>query len=169
MTMRLISRHPFAQAGWATPLAVIVAAVSLGASADAVASNRRIPLQGAFQVVEQYDYQFPTLFVDGAGSGIATHLGRFTVNYEHVVDLPTLAGTGTAQFIAANGDRLFTEVTGQANPTEDPDVAYIEETYTILGGTGRFAGATGGFTVRRLLNTVTGDTFGFLKGNLIKR
>jgi hypothetical protein len=77
-----------------------------------------------------------------------------------------LAGSGSAEFIAANGDSLFTEVTGQATPTEDPDIASIVEIYTIVGGTGRFASATGEFTMERLLNTVTGVTSGSFKGKI---
>jgi len=130
--------------------------------------KKDVPFKGTMQAVESYDVQFPTLFVTGSGSGNATHLGRYTVTYESEVFIPTLMGSGSAHFIAANGDRLVTEVVGQANPTENPDVLSIVESYTIVGGTGRFDGAGGEFTVERLLNAVTGITKGRLRGTIIK-
>ena len=57
--------------------------------------------------------------------------------------------TGTYEFTAANGDTLIADVTGQS-PTP-PGVLLSVETATITGGTGRFASATGSFTVERLL------------------
>jgi hypothetical protein len=86
---------------------------------------------------------------------------------EFQVNLVTLAGGGFADFIAANGDSLFTAVTGQASPTENPDALAIVETHTITGGTGRFAGATGSFTVERLLNTVTDISSGSFGGTIV--
>jgi hypothetical protein len=137
-------------------LAFLIAAVQLGTSSLAEA-KKDVPLKGSILEVETYDYsQFPTLFVDGSGSGNMTHLGRFTVTYGWEVDLESLVGIGTFHFIAANGDSLFTEATGQATPTEDPDVLFTVASHTIVGGTGRFAGASGQFTEVGLLNTVTG-------------
>ena len=43
----------------------------------------------------------------------------------------------------------------------------IVETYTITNGTGRFAGASGGFTVVRLVNRTTGVTSGTFDGNIV--
>ena len=124
------------------------------------------PFKGSVQAVEIFDVQFPTLFTQGSGAGHATHLGGFTVTYKFTVNLFSAAGIGSAHFIAANGDSLFTEVLGQGNPTGDPDFSFIVETHTITGGTGRFAGATGSFTVMRLLNTVTGVTRGSFEGTI---
>ena len=90
------------------------------ALAGPAAADKEVPFKGSIQAVETHVVQFPTLFVDASGSGNATHLGRFTVTYEFEVDLLTLAGIGSAHFIAANGDSLFTEVTGQGTPTETP-------------------------------------------------
>jgi hypothetical protein len=151
-------------------LALLVAVFQQGMfPAPSLAKGKKgVPFKGKIQAVESFDVQFPTLFVDGSGSGNATHLGRYTVTYESEVYIPTLMGSGSAHFIAANGDRLRTDVTGQANPTEDPDVLSIVETFTIVGGTGRFDGASGEFTVERLLNAVTGVTSGSLDGFIVK-
>ena len=84
------------------------------------------------------------------------------------VDLPTGTGTGlSAQYVAANGDSLFAEGSGQATPTDDPTVFVVVENYTITGGTGRFDGATGSFTETRRVNIETGVTSGTISGNIV--
>jgi hypothetical protein len=107
------------------------------------------------------------LFVDTTGTGVATHLGLFTVTWEFTVNLLNGAGIGSAHFIAANGDSVFTESLGQGDPTlEDPDITRVVETHTITGGTGRFAGATGDFTLERLVN-MAGITAGSFSGTIV--
>lgn len=122
------------------------------------------PFKGSVEAVEASMVQFPTFFVDASGAGHASHLGRFTFTYEATVHLPTSMGVGRALLIAANGDRLLAEFTGQGHPTGT--TSFIVETFTIIGGTGRFEGATGSFTLERLLNRVTGVTVGSFKGTI---
>jgi len=57
----------------------------------------------------------------------------------------TYAYTGTSTFVAANGDKLFTNIVGQGTFTSTT-AAHTTATDTITGGTGRFAGATGTYT-----------------------
>ena len=68
--------------------------------------------------------------------------------------------------IAANGDSIFTTIVGQGQPTDTPGVNRIAEINTITGGTGRFAGAVGSFTVERLVNLSTGFTSGSFHGTI---
>lgn len=103
-------------------------------------------------------------FVDGSATGEATHLGRFTVEFPHTVNFATRTGEGTFTFTAANGDTLIADFTGQAQP--GPIVSIVEEA-TITGGTGRFAGATGSFTARRLFDPASGTTKGSFAGTLV--
>jgi hypothetical protein len=64
-----------------------------------------------------------------------------TANFVNFTD------TGSAQWTAANGDSIYTTVVGSAIPG---DVVFtITEIHTITGGTGRFSGAQGSFTVHR--------------------
>ena len=77
--------------------------------------------------------------------------------------------TGTYQFTAANGDMLIASFSGQASLTMTPGVLYIVETATILGGTGRFAGATGGFVAERLYDRIAGTTIGSFTGSISAR
>ena len=140
--------------------------VALAGAADA---KTKIRFNGFFQGVENDVPQGATLLVDGRGTGLATHLGEFTVTYKVTVNLAEGSGIGSAHLTAANGDSIFTEIRGQAEPTETPGINSIEEINTITGGTGQFAGATGSFTVERLVNLTTGFTSGSLSGKITVR
>ncbi len=56
----------------------------------------------------------------------------------------TFTYTGTGTLVAANGDKLFSAITGKGTLTRT--TAKSTETDTITGGTGRFAGASGTYT-----------------------
>ena len=101
--------------------------------------------------------------VAGQATGTATHLGRFTVQFPHTVNFATSVGVGTYTFTAANGDTLTADFTGQAQP--GPITSIVEQA-VITGGTGRFAGATGSFTVRRLFDRGAGTTTGSFVGTI---
>ena len=105
----------------------------------------------------------PFALVEGEATGNATHLGQFTVEFPHTVNFGTATGVGTYTFTAANGDTLTATFTGQA---QLGTVTSIVEHATITGGTGRFAGATGSFTARRLFDPATGTTTGSLDGTI---
>lgn len=103
------------------------------------------------------------------GGGTATHLGKFRVSAPHDVDRrpppnPSLA-LGQYLLTAANGDEVYAEFTGQSTLFA-PGVLYIEETATIVGGTGRFAGATGTFACGRLFDIASGTTIGSFEGTI---
>ena len=145
----------------------VAALMIVTAAFAAPAAATGVPFKGTIEAVETNDVQFPTLYVDGTGSGNATHLGRYTVSYQAVVNIPTLTGNDALQFVAANGDSIYAEGLGQAVPSGTPDVVSILENYSITGGTGRFAGATGSFTVKRLLNQATNVTSGAFDGSIV--
>ena len=107
-----------------------------------------------------------TLIVDGSATGIAAHVGQFSFTYQLTVNLANGTATGSARLIAANGDSIYTTIAGSSEPTATPGVASITEINTITGGTGRFAGAQGSFTVERLINLVTGFTSGSFHGTI---
>ena len=141
---------------------------SLIGGAALASTKKPLPFKGSSKGVETYQENGPTMSVTATGSGEASQLGRYTVSYEVEVDLQTLAGTGlSAHFVAANGDSLFAEGSGQATPTDDPTVVSIVETYTITGGTGRFANASGSFIVNRTANLATGETSGSFDGTIV--
>ncbi len=110
----------------------------------------------------------PTVEIQGTGAGLATQLGRFTYDNPHTVNLEEMHGCGDWTFTAANG-AVTASGCGDArvvSGTQPTAVLSIVETGTITGGTGRFAGATGSFTVKRLFNQNTSMTFGFFIGTI---
>ncbi len=142
--------------------------ILLISTAFAASAEKEKSLKGTIQALETYQLNFPIMFVNATGSGEATYLGHYTVTYEVKVDLPSGTGTGlSAHYVAANGDSLFAEGSGQATPTDTPNVFIVVETYTITGGTGRLAGATGSFTETRQVNIETGVTSGTLSGTIL--
>ena len=98
-------------------------------------------------------------------TGTASHLGRFTLKIPHIVNTMTRIATGTYEFTAANGDTLVATFTGQASLVS-PGVLSVLDTATITGGTGRFAGATGSFTVERVFVMATGEITGSFEGTI---
>jgi hypothetical protein len=149
-------------------IALLLAILVVGTTLAAASANKPMPFKGSIEAVETYQANGPTMLVTATGSGEATQLGRYTVSYEVEVDLQTLSGTGlSAHFVAANGDSLLAEGSGQATPTDDPTAFSIVETYTIIGGTGRFANASGSFIVDRVVNLVTGGTSGTMNGTIV--
>ena len=124
------------------------------------------PFKGSFQAVETQSVQFPTLTVAGLGAGNATQLGKFTMTYAAEVNLLSHVGTGSVEFVAANGDRVFADILGHSTPTGTPNVVSIVEVLTITGGTGRFADATGSVISTRLLDQVNGNTSGSFDGTI---
>jgi len=126
-------------------------------------NHQEVPFKGRLDGTATITGGPPFLSVSIEGTGNATHLGRFTVEIPHLVNTMNRTSTGTYQFTAANGDTLTAGFTGQATLTA-PGVLSVVETATITGGTGRFAGATGSFSVERLFNQVTGLTTGSFEG-----
>jgi hypothetical protein len=76
-------------------------------------------------------------------TGNATHLGRFTVTADWTLT-PT-GNFGTSTWTAANGDELSTSF-ARRGVVEPPTITFTE-THTVTSGTGRFANASGTFTI----------------------
>jgi hypothetical protein len=140
------------------------------ALADPAAAGKPVPFKGSIQTVEIIDLSgLPTTITsDAIGTGIATHLGQFTASWFVVIDVTNvpIVGIGVGVYTAANGDSFFVDTVGEGSPTDDPDVISILDMLTITGGTGRFAGATGSFIRKALLNQVTGFTSGSFEGTI---
>ena len=77
-------------------------------------------------------------------SGTASHLGLVSFSSDHCFAPPNLITEGQGTFVAANGDELYLTYTGACNP---PDFATCITDNAIVGGTGRFANATGEFQI----------------------
>src|SRR6185503_15872924 len=127
-------------------------------------SSQSVPFKGSFEGSQTLTPGTPPFgTVNGSATGTGTHLGEFAVTFPHTVNFASRTGVGTYPFTAANGDTLTADLTGAA--TGSPLVS-IEEHATVTGGTGRFAGATGTFTVLRQFNQLTGATQGSFDGEI---
>jgi len=143
----------------------LVAAFTVSLTSVAVSAvAAETPFKGTVNAVETVEVVFPTLSVTRDGTGTATYLGKFTEHITLQVNIPTSHATGVATFTAANGDTLTATVDGQGTPTATPGVVSIVEVYTITGGTGRFADATGSFTLESTLDQTTGVSTGTFSG-----
>ena len=148
----------------------LLAAMSLIAVlASSALASEQVPFRGSLAVVQSGEVIGGFLVVEGSGVGNATELGRFTVTFHEQVDLGTGIGTGTYIWVAANGDTVSSSFIGHATPTPDPNILLLEEVDTITGGTGRFAGATGTFTLERVLNLTSGVSTGSFNGTILNR
>jgi hypothetical protein len=149
---------------------LIAALILTAALAVPAAAQKQVPFKGAMQGREidtpQGGPPPTTLLADGRTRGIATLVGQFSFTYQLTVTLANGTATGSAQLIAANGDGVFMTVVGSSEPTATPGVLSITEIDTITGGTGRFAGAQGSFTVERLVTQATGFTSGSFHGTI---
>jgi len=151
-----------------TAIALILLIVLASTTFASAAGERQLLLKGSLQATETHLVTPPTMFIDATGSGNATQLGVYTMSFQAEVYLPTLfAAFETATLVAADGAQIFAEGSGQGTPTGTPGIVSIVETYTITGGTGRFAGATGNLTVERLIDRATLISSGSITGTIV--
>jgi hypothetical protein len=90
-----------------------------------------------------------------SNSGHATHLGHFTGSSNFRPNVCDNSYTGSFHWIAANGDSVSGPFFGQLTPTATPGLFDNVETAIITGGTGRFNGASGTFTLTGQVNFAT--------------
>ncbi len=99
---------------------------------------------------------FPILQQEDIGTCQLSHLGRTVLHAFRVVNL--VNGTQVAQitYTAANGDVLRTTAVGTSSPP-GPTSFLFTGTTTIVGGTGRFANATGALQAEGEVNLITAN------------
>jgi hypothetical protein len=100
--------------------------------------------------------------------GVASHLGALTGTgsncTEWTAPIEAVAiWDGMATFVAADGSTLTTVSEGSQDAPV-AGVATFDITHTITGGTGRFAGATGVWSVTGLIDFTTGGVDGRVAG-----
>ena len=83
-------------------------------------------------------------------------IGRGTIAATSEVDFSVFPFQQTTQstITAANGDKLFWNAVGTAVPGPGPGDVIFSGNFTFVGGTGRFATATGGGTYAGTANTI---------------
>ena len=97
----------------------------------------------------------PPLQMVVEGEGTATHLGLLSVVNLTCVDMDGNFLTPVYGFItAANGDEIHTQMGSPYPDLSNPPNIYFP--YTIIGGTGRFDGATGNILMYGVADFVAG-------------
>jgi hypothetical protein len=115
-------------------------------------------------------------YVNGSVMSTDTQLGPFTLFYSLIVDFAfvgTPPGAPGASLLvlgdAANGDSISTCFFGNNAGLCDNGDLHVGSTHTIIGGTGRYAGARGSFTLDQCVNLATGETSGTISGTIVVR
>ena len=136
-----------------TILCLPMAALLLtSALAGPAAAGPLVPFSGVIEGTEDFTFQDRDengidLLINGSGGGNATHLGKFAASWDGFIDTTGAVETLIFRtFVAANGDELWSVGPGAGTP---PPNQFVTEEQVIIGGTGRFEGATGSFTVER--------------------
>jgi hypothetical protein len=117
------------------------------------------------------------IYVNGSAASNDTALGPFILFYSLPVDF-AFANTppgnvGGSRLIvgeAANGDSILAWFFGiNSGLCDNGDGLRHVDPWTIIGGTGRYAGARGTFTTDHCSNFVTGETSGTISGMIVVR
>ena len=116
------------------------------------------------------------IYVNGSVTSTDTALGPFTLFYSIPVDFAfafTPPGNpGGSRLIVgdpANGDSILAVFLGiNAGLCPNGDLRHVDP-WTIIGGTGRYAGARGSFTTDQCSNLNTGETSGTISGTIVVR
>ena len=104
--------------------------------------------------------------LDGFVTGNATHLGDVTGPITRIQDNQGNFGTTTV-FVGANGkDSVFLSVSGRGESSKDKCLITSTGTYTVTGGTGAFANATGSGTISTQIDLCAGTALGIYTGTI---
>ena len=149
------------------------------ALASSAVEARVIRISGTIAGSES-DAPFPDpaegFYVNGSVTSTDTQLGPFTQFYSAPLVFAFLGmppeGNGASRLIvgdAANGDSILTCDLGNNPGSCANGDFHVVGTSTIIGGTGRYAGARGSFTTDQCSNLDTGETSGTISGTIVVR
>ena len=156
-----------------TAIFLTVALVSSAVEAGVIRINGTI-------AGSESDAPFPDpaegFYVNGSFTSTDTQLGPFTAFVSLVVDFaflePNPGAPGASRLVVgdpANGDSILTcLIANNAGSCANGDLHAVQE-HAVIGGTGRYAGARGSFTLDLCLNFDTGETSGTISGTIVVR
>lgn len=141
-----------------------ITAVLLLGSLPVLAKDRPFALNGAGVATFTVNEAGIPVSAEVTSTSNATHLGLCTtvgtVNYVPANDPEhpgRLLSSGSGTITAANGDTLLIQFSGVLDPPEPGSATAIDKpTFQFVGGTGRFAGASGSAESVVIVNLATG-------------
>ena len=153
-----------------TAIFLTVALVSSAVEAGVIRINGTI-------AGSESDTPFPDpaegVYVNGSVTSTDTQLGPFTLFASGTVAFAFLGmppgDIAGSRLIDANGDSILTCFFGNNAGLCDNGDLHIVATNTIIGGTGRYAGARGSLTLDGCSNLATGETSGTISGTIVVR
>jgi hypothetical protein len=112
-------------------------------------------------------------YVNESITSTDTQLGPFTMFVSLIVDFAFLdtppGAPGACRLIDANGDSILTcLIANNAGSCANGDLHAVQK-HTVIGGTGRYAGARGSFTMDLCVNLGTGEVSGTISGTIVVR
>jgi len=156
-------------------LVITIAVLSLALAAPAAAGVDR-PIKGTVIGGGGPDVEAPGCpgtpiwRFNSPGTGNVSHLGKVDSFLTHCTYPDLTFGEGTITFTAANGDELVIAQEGSCLPILDESANFLgytcEATWTAVGGSGRFAHATGSGTLDIVGDVPGGDTLFGLDGEM---
>jgi len=146
---------------------VVVVLTLCGLAAPAAAANQ-VPFTATGTAVITGVTHLPggLTQLDASVSGTATHLGNVTGPLTRIQDHQGNFGS-TAVFVGANGtDSVFLTISGHFESTGGKCLLTSTGTYTVTGGTGAFANATGSGTISTQIDQCAGTATGTYTGTI---
>jgi hypothetical protein len=139
----------------------ILAMMFVLGTSPAVFASTAVPFNGSGSGTFAFTSQ-TTLALSGTGH--YTHLGLTTLSFIGTISpLPAACAGGfnaveQDTYIAANGDKVYLTVNDVLCPTSAAGVFSVIGSFTVTGGTGRFADASGSGTITASTTFITGTS-----------
>ena len=120
-------------------------------------ASDQVPFKGTFDpiVVSATPVDATHVLLDFDVHILATQLGKARGPAFGILDMITLTYVGEATWASPSGDAIAITFVGQFVPTDTPGLFDNIETIEIVGGTGRFEGATGACVAGGQFNFIT--------------
>lgn len=140
--MKTTTNLIYASRGHLPSLALLLAVITLAFAPQSAHAESEMPFHANFITKVDSVLEGDFLHLTVIGRGKATYVGTTTAFTDNqLVSVIDGSATATYTLTGANGDTLILEMVFQASNVTDG--VTFAGSYTVTGGTGRFAGATG--------------------------